>query len=220
MNRPLSWFCFLFLKPIVKFIWIKEVRGKENVPTTNFILASNHQSHWDQVINPYLCVPKPFTYLGQIDKYSGFEGFLRNLLYWIADVIPIHRHQEESKKKALKECQERLKKGEILIMYPEGTRSLDGKIHEFKTGVAKLHLLTGVPILPVAIKGNSEIMPVGKSFPKFKKIVKINIGKPLDFKEEREKIKNLDLESEEFKEISIKITQKLREEILRLFEEI
>jgi len=182
MNKALSWFCYLFLKPIVKLIWIKEVRGIENIPKENFILAANHQSHWDQVITAYLCVPRRFTYLGQIDKYSGFEAFLRNFLYFVAGVIPVHRYNEESKRKAIRECVERLKKGEILIMYPEGTRSKDGKIHEGKPGIAKIYLETGVPILPVAIKGNFEIMPVGKSFPKFKKIVKINVGKPLEFK--------------------------------------
>jgi 1-acyl-sn-glycerol-3-phosphate acyltransferase len=220
MNKVLSWFCHIFLKPIVKLIWIKEVRGIENIPKKNFILAANHQSHWDQVINAYLCVPRRFTYLGQIDKYSGFEGFLRNFLYFIAGVIPVHRYSEESKKRAIKKCVERLKKGDILIMYPEGTRSKDGKIHEGKTGIAKIYLETGVPILPVAIKGNFEIMPVGKFFPKFKKIVKINVGKPLEFKKELEIGRNLSSQSPEYKEICQRITQRVMEEIRKLFEEL
>jgi 1-acyl-sn-glycerol-3-phosphate acyltransferase len=220
MNKVLSWFCHIFLKPIVKLIWIKEVRGIENIPKTNFILAANHQSHWDQVINAYLCVPRRFTYLGQIDKYSGFEGFLRNFLYSVAGVIPVHRYNEESKRKAIKECVERLKKGEILIMYPEGTRSKDGKIHEGKPGIAKIYLETGIPILPVAIKGNFEIMPVGKSFPKFKKIVKINVGKPLEFKKELEIGRNSNPQSPEYKEICQRITQRVMEEIKKLFEEL
>jgi 1-acyl-sn-glycerol-3-phosphate acyltransferase len=219
MNRILSWFCYIFLKPIVKLIWIKEVRGIENIPKRNFILASNHQSHWDQVTNAYLCVPRRFTYLGQIDKYTGFEGFLRNLLYFVAGVIPIHRYDSESKKRAIKKCIERLKKGDILIMYPEGTRSKDGKIQEGKPGIAKIYLETGVPILPVAIKGNFEIMPVGKKIPKFKKIVKINIGRPLEFKQELEIGKNLNYQSAKYQEICKKITQKVMEEIKRLFEE-
>jgi 1-acyl-sn-glycerol-3-phosphate acyltransferase len=220
MNKLLSWFCYIFLKPIVKLIWIKEVRGIENVPKANFILAANHQSHWDQVITAYLCVPRRFTYLGQIDKYSGFEGFLRNLLYFVAGVIPIHRYNEESKRKAIKECVERLKKGDILIIYPEGTRSKDGKIHEGKPGIAKIYLETGVPILPVAIKGNFEIMPVGKSFPKFKKIVKINVGKLLEFRKELEIGRNLNPQSPEYKEICQRITQRVMEEIKKLFEEL
>ena len=220
MNKLLSWFCYIFLKPIVKLIWIKEVKGIENIPKSNFILAANHQSHWDQVITAYLCVPRSFTYLGQIDKYSGFEAFLRNFLYFIAGVIPVHRYDEESKKKAIKNCVERLKKGEILIMYPEGTRSKDGKIHEGKPGIAKIYLETGIPILPVAIKGNFEIMPVGKSFPKLKKIVKINVGKPLEFKKELEIGRNLNPQSQEYKEICQRITQKVMEEIKNLFAQL
>jgi 1-acyl-sn-glycerol-3-phosphate acyltransferase len=220
MNKVLSWFCHIFLKPIVKLIWIKEVRGIENIPKRNFILASNHQSHWDQVINGFLCVPRKFTYLGQVDKYFGFEGFLRNFLYFLAGVIPIHRYDAQSKKRAFKECIKRLKEGEILIMYPEGTRSLDGKIHEGKPGIGKLYLETGIPILPVAIKGNFEIMPVGKVFPKLKKIVKINVGKPLEFKEELEIAKNLNYQSPEYKEICQRITQKVMEEIKKLFEKL
>ena len=220
MNKLLSWFSYLFLKPIVTLIWIKEVIGIENIPKSNFILAANHQSHWDQVITAYLCVPRKFTYLGQIDKYSGLEGFLRNLLYFLAGVIPIHRQDEESKKRAIKKCAERLKKGEILIMYPEGTRSKDGKIHEGKPGIAKIYLETGVPILPVAIKGNFEIMPVGRTFPKFKKIIKIKVGKALEFKEELELGKNLNCHSPEYKEITKKITERVMEEIKKLFEQI
>jgi 1-acyl-sn-glycerol-3-phosphate acyltransferase len=220
MNKVLSWFCYIFLKPIVKLIWIKEVRGIENIPKTNFILAANHQSHWDQLITGYLCVPRRFTYLGQIDKYFGLEGFLRNLAYFIGGVIPIHRYDEESKRRAIRQCIERLKEGEILIIYPEGTRSKDGKIHEGKTGIAKIYLGSGVPILPIAIKGNFEIMPVGKAFPKFKKIVKINVGKPLEFKTELEVGRNLNFQSPEYKEICQKITQRVMEEIKKLFEEL
>ncbi len=216
MNKILSWFCKIFLKPIVDLIWIKKVSGLDNIPKTNFILASNHQSHWDQVITAYLCVPRKFTYLGQIDKYTGLEGFLRNFLYTIASVIPIHRYDEESKKNALKKCVERLKKGEILIMYPEGTRSKNGKIGPGKPGIAKIYLQSGVPILPVCIKGNFEIMPIGKKFPRLKKIVEIKVGKPLRFKEELEMAKKLDCHSPEYKNICQKITDKLVEEIKKL----
>ena len=220
MNKILSWFCYLFLKPIVKFIFIKEVKGIENLPKTNFILAPNHQSHLDQIAAGYLCVPRKFTYLGQIDKYSGLEALLRNTVYKIAGVIPVHRFNEESKKRAIQECVKRIKKGEILVIYPEGTRSKDGKIGEGKTGIAKIYLKTGIPILPVAFKGTFDLMPVGKSFPKIKRIIKINVGKPLQFQEEFEMAKNLDPQSKEYKEICQKITNKVMEEIKKLFEKI
>jgi 1-acyl-sn-glycerol-3-phosphate acyltransferase len=220
MNKILSWFCYLFLKPIVKFIFIKEVKGIENLPKSNFILAPNHQSHLDQIAAGYLCVPRKFTYLGQIDKYSGLEALLRNTAYKIAGVIPVHRFNEESKKRAIEECIKRIKKGEILVIYPEGTRSKDGKIGEGKTGIAKIYLKTGIPILPVAFKGTFDLMPVGKSFPKIKRVIKINVGKPLQFQEEFEMAKILDPQSKEYKEICQKITKKVMEEIKKLFENI
>ncbi len=220
MNKALSWFCKIFLKPIVDAFFIKEVRGLENLPKGNFILAANHQSHLDQIATGYLCVPRKFTYLGQIDKYSGIEAFLRNFFYKIGDVIPVHRYNEESKKKAVEECIKRLKKGEILIIYPEGTRSRDGKIHEGKPGIGKIYLKTGVPILPVAIKGTFDLIPVGKSFPKIKRIVRINVGKPLQFKEEIERAKNLDDQSQEYKEICQRISNRVMEEIKNLFEKL
>lgn len=220
MGKFLSWFCYLFLKPLVSLIWIKKVKGKENLPKGNFILAANHRSHWDQVVAAFVCVPRPFTYLGQIDKYEGFEGFLRDLLYKIAGVVPVHRKDVESKKKALKECVERLQKGEILIMYPEGTRSVTNEFLPPKPGVAKIHFLSQKPILPVAIKGNFELMPPGKVFPKFKKIVQINIGKPLEFKKEAEKIKNLDCNSPEYHKICQKVAEKVMESIKKLYDEL
>lgn len=220
MNRILSWFCKIFLKPIINRIFIKEARGLENLPKSNFILAANHQSHLDQITAGYVCVPRRFTFLGQVDKYSGFEAFLRNLLYVMAGVIPVHRFNEESKKRALEKAIARVKKGEILVIYPEGTRSKDGRVHEGRPGVAKIYLKTGVPILPVAFKGNFDLLPVGKSFPKIKRIVKINIGKPLEFKEDLEKAKNLDCFSKAYKEISQKITKTVMEKITQLFNQI
>jgi len=220
MNRVLSRLCKIFLKPIVDKILIKEVRGLENIPKTNFILASNHQSHLDWIISGYICVPRRFTYIGQVDRYSGFLGFGRNLLYFSAGVIPVNRRDEESKKRAIEEAIKVLKKGEILVIYPEGTRSRTGQIGEGKSGASKIHLRTGIPILPVAFKGTFELFPVGRAIPKIKRIVKINVGKPLNFPKERERAKSLDCQSEEYNAILKWITDKLMEEIKTLFTNI
>lgn len=224
MNRILSWFCKIFLKPIVDLIFIKEVRGLENLPKSNFILAANHQSHLDQIFTSYIAVPRRFHMIGQIDRYNEkfLTKFLRNFLYFIGGVIPLDRRNPESRKRALKEAVKTLKKGDIIIIYPEGTRTRlgEGKMGEAKPGIGRLHLLTGVPILPVAIKGTFELMPVGKSFPKIKKIIKINVGKPLFFKEEIEKTKNFNEGEEEFEKISNEIAKKTMEEIKNLYFEL
>jgi len=216
MNRILSYFCKIFLQPIVKRLFIKEVKGWENVPKRNFILAANHQSHLDQIIAGYVCVPKRFTYLGQTDSYTGLTKLFLYILYFIAGVIHVNRRKAKSRKKATKEAVEALEGGTSLIIYPEGTRTRTGKIQKGKFGVAKIFLKTGVPILPVGIEGAFELMPPGKTFPKVKQIVKINIGKPLFFEKELEGVKKIKETSPEYEEILKKITNKVMEEITRL----
>lgn len=216
MNRILSWFCKIFLKPIVDRFLVKEVRGLENAPKANFILAANHQSHLDIIMCGYVCVPRRFTYIGQIDRYSGVQKLLRNFLYFLSGVIPVDRTDEDSRKGAIRKAIRALKKGDILVIYPEGTRSRTGEIQKGKFGAAKIYLKTGIPILPVGIKGTFELMPAGRSFPFLKRIIEINVGRPLHFKEEFEKAQNLDCASEEYKNICQKITARVIEEITNL----
>ncbi len=218
MNRILSWFCKIFLKLPVDLFLIKEVRGKNNIPKRNFILAANHQSHLDQVITGYICVPRRYHYLGQTDRYRGFGKLLLYILYFIAGVIQVNREKAESRKRAAGLAIEALKKGATLIIYPEGTRTRTGEIQEGKLGVAKIFLRTGVPILPVGIKGTFELMPPGKTFPELKRIIKINIGKPLFFENEKKALETGKIQegAEAYQEILKKITDKVMEEITSL----
>jgi len=96
----------------------------------------------------------------------------------------------------------------------------EGKMQKPKSGVGKLHLLTSLPILPVAIKGTFELLPPGKVFPKLKRIIKINVGEPMVFEKEIEKVKNLNCQSPEFKEISQKIANEVMEKIKELYENL
>ncbi len=219
MNRVVSWFSRIFIKPIVTRCFIKEARGLENVPKGNFILASNHQSHLDWIACGWICVPRRFTYLGQSDRYSGLLGLARNILYFIAGVISVNRNESLSKKASLEKMARVIKGGSILVIYPEGTRSRTGKIQEGKTGIAKIYLKTGVPILPVAIRGTFELLPPGGKL-KIKKAVAINIGKPLYFPEEMEEAKSLDKDSEEYNKILRIITDRTMGEIIRLYNEL
>jgi len=212
MNRAVSWFCNIFIKPIVYFLFIQKVKGKENIPKKNFILASNHQSHLDWIADGYICVPRRFRFIGQVDRYSGLLGIARDILYFITGTIRLNRKSEVSKKKVIEEAINSLKNGDILILYPEGTRSRTGEMGKGKWGVARLFLETGVPILPVGIKGTFELLPPGGKL-KIKRIVKINIGKPLFFKKEFEEAKKIDKDSKRYKEILQTITNRLMEEI-------
>ncbi|MDD3170237.1 MAG: lysophospholipid acyltransferase family protein [Candidatus Paceibacterota bacterium] len=215
MNKFLSILAKIFLAPIVNVVFIKEVRGLENFPKTNFILAPNHQSYLDIIVCAYLCVPGKFTFIGQVDKGKGVIGFLRDVLYSLAGVIPLNRKDEDSKKQAFSKAIKALKQGYSLIIYPEGKRSETGEVQKGKWGVAKLFLQTGVPVVPLGMRGAFEIMPPrGKV--KIKRVVKLNAGKPIFFKEALEKAKNLNEDSEEYKNLCMDITDKIMEEIKKL----
>ncbi len=216
MNRFLSSFYNFCLRRILNKCLVKKATGLENIPKSNMIVASNHQSHFDQVMTGYVCTPKPYRYIGQTDKYTGLARLVRDFLYFTHGTIRINRKDENSRKEAIKKSIGALQKGDSIVMYPEGTRSKNGELQEGKSGVAKLYLRTGVPILPVGIKGTAELMPIGKVFPKIKKVIEINIGKPLYFEKELAEAKKLDDDSPRFKEIAKEITAKVMEEISQL----
>ncbi len=216
MKKIVSVLSWILLAPLY-YSMVKEVRGKENVPKRNFILTSNHLSHLDWFIDGYFCTPRRFTFIGQVDKMTGFMGFLRDLLYGYAEIIPVNRKDGESRKQAFAQALRRLKQGYILNIYPEGTRSRDGKLHEFKSGVARLHLESGVPVLPVAVKGSYELMPPGQKL-KIKKIVSLIVGKPLDFDKERNIASGLDKSSQEYHQLCDGIVKKIEDEIGRLLQ--
>lgn len=219
MNKFLSWLSQIFLVPLLKIIFVKEVRGEENIPNRNFILASNHESHLDQLANGVICVPRRFYYIGQVDAYKGLEKFFRDFVYFLGGVIGLDRTSKESKKKVVQKSIDVLKDGGSLIIYPEGTRTRTGEMGKGKWGVAKLLFETGVPLLPVALDGTFELMPP-KGKLKIKKRIKINIGKPLYFTEEIKKAQKLDKKSEEYKELLLKVTNQLMKKIKELKDEI
>lgn len=213
MNRALSSFYNFCLRGIVNKRLVKKATGLENIPKLNMIIASNHQSHLDQLMTGYVCAPKPYHYIGQTDKYTGFTRLFMYFLYYIHGVIFINRKSEESRKKSIEKSIEVLKKGHCIVIYPEGTRSRTGEIQEAKCGVAKLYLKTGVPILPVGIKGTAELMPIGRVFPKIKKVIEINIGKPLYFEKELAEAQKINEDSPRYQEIAKEITTKVMKEI-------
>ena len=196
-------------------IFIKEVKGRDNFPKRNVILASNHQSYLDILLCGYVCVPRKYTHIGQVDRENKGWSKIRDGLYSLAEVIPVNRKDEQSKKDAFSSAVKFLKNGYSLVIYPEGTRTRTGEVGSGKWGVAKFFLETGVPILPMGIKGAFELFPPGKK-PKVKKNIRLNIGKPLLFTKEFEEAKGLDCNSKEYEEICIDITKRVMEEIKKL----
>ncbi|HNY97496.1 MAG TPA: lysophospholipid acyltransferase family protein [Candidatus Pacearchaeota archaeon] len=219
MNSFMSWFSKLFISPVISALFIKEIRGRENIPAHNFILASNHQSHLDLVVNGSLCVPRKFRFIGQVDQYTGFEGFLRDVIYFLSGTIPMDRKNRESKDRALAVASDTLKKGESIIVFPEGTRSRTGQMGKGKKGVAWLMMSSRIPVLPVAISGAFELMPPGGKI-QIKKNIRINIGKTLYFPDLVEKASKAEVFSEEYLGTLQEITDKIMAEIAKLKSEI
>lgn len=166
--------------PIVKF-WIKEIKGIENIPRNGaFILAANHASYMDHFCLGYVIVPYLNKKLHFLAKKEHFDNMLQKIWHTYSGAIPIDR--QAGGKEALIWAIKALKEGKIIGIYPEGTRSLTGKLQKAKTGTARLALAAKVPVVPVGLIGNFEILPKGKHIPKLKKAF-INVGKPIYFPE-------------------------------------
>jgi len=215
MNKILSFILKFTLAPLIGFIFIKEIKGRNNFPDRNVILASNHQSYLDILLCGYVCVPRKYTHIGQVDRENKGWSWFRDGIYSLGEVISVNRKDNESKNQAFLKAVEFLKKGYSLVIYPEGTRTRTGEVGNGKWGVAKFFLETGVPILPMGIKGAFELFPPGEK-PKVKKNIRLNIGQPLFFKEEFEAAKEMNRNSKEYENICIKITEKVMEEIKKL----
>jgi len=217
MNPLLAWFCKIFLAPLVKILFIKEIKGQEFIPRRNFILVSNHTSYLDIIFDAYLSVPRKFHFIGQIEGFKIPLRWLIAALYFLSGVISLNRKEENSREEVVKKAIEVLKKRDVLIIYPEGRRSVTGEIEEGKFGTAKIFLKTGVPILPVGIRGAFELLPPHGKL-KIKRIVKINVGRPLFFEKEFKEAQNLDENLPEYSQILQKITDKIMEEIKKLYD--
>jgi len=192
----------------IKRLLIKKITGLENIPEKgNFILVSNHLSHVDSLMCGYLMTPRKFTFLSQTDQYSGLKKVLRNTVYCWGGVIPFNRKDSLSKKQAIATGITKLREGYRLVIYPEGGRSYDGIMREFKPGVAVIHLESGAPVLPIALKGTREILPPHGRF-KITKSAEITIGRILDFSKERKQAVKLDKKSEEYRKICDNIAKK------------
>lgn len=157
---------------------VKEVKNDYYLPTNQgYIVASNHSSH----IDPFIITSIIYFKRGRMARYIGKKESLNNIIwrfiYKTFDVIPIDRSSKSEK--TLNYAVKCLKKKEIIGIFPEGTRTYDGNIQKGKTGVARMALQSDVCIVPIAIKGTSDLWPRQKKFPKIKRSIKVNIGKPI-----------------------------------------
>ena len=148
------------IAPLVLKVFVKKIEGIENIPEGGAIIASNHASHLDPLIIASICALRKKRKLHYLGKKELFEGFIGNFVQKTVGTIPIDR--DAKGKAALKTAGKYLKKDKLVGIFPEGTRSLDGKIQKGKTGVARLVLEAEVPVVPTMISGTFKLMPKTK----------------------------------------------------------
>lgn len=172
----------IVLGPLLRVLYRPEVHGLENVPADGpAILAINHNSFMDSIFLP-LVVKRPVTFLAK-DEYfitPGIKGFFMRTFMRAVGQVPINREGGSASDAALATGVKVMNGGNLLGIYPEGTRSPDGKLYRGHTGVARMSLEAHAPVIPCALRGTREVQPAGKTIPRVKKIY-ITIGEPLDF---------------------------------------
>ncbi|MDO4259879.1 MAG: lysophospholipid acyltransferase family protein [Actinomycetaceae bacterium] len=169
--------------PVLQAAYKPWIRGKENIPETGpAILASNHNAVWDSVFLPMM-IDREVVFMGKADYFTGtgVKGWATKTLMSAVGTIPVDRSGGRASEAALKAGLDRLNRGELFGIYPEGTRSPDGRLYRGKTGVARLAILSGAPVIPVAMIGLHDAQPVGRAIPKTGVNIGIVVGKPLDF---------------------------------------
>jgi 1-acyl-sn-glycerol-3-phosphate acyltransferase len=168
--------------PFLRLIFRPRVEGAENVPTEGAaILASNHLSFSDSIFLP-LMLDRKVTFLAKSDYFTGrgVKGRLTAAFFKLADQLPVDRSGGKASEAALNTGLRVLSGGDFLGIYPEGTRSPDGRLYRGKTGVARMALEAKVPVIPVAMIDTEKIQPPGKIIPTVRQ-VGLRLGRPLDF---------------------------------------
>lgn len=159
------------------------VQGLENIPEEGAaILASNHLSFSDSIFLP-VKVPRKITFLAKSEYFTGkgIRGKATAAFFRGAGQVPVERTGGNASTAAIETGVRILREGNLLGIYPEGTRSPDGRLYRGKTGVARMALEAQVPVIPIAMMNTDKVQPIGRTRPNFNVEVGIKIGKPLDF---------------------------------------
>jgi 1-acyl-sn-glycerol-3-phosphate acyltransferase len=174
---------YVFLGPLLRLMFRPRIEGLENVPESGAaIIAGNHLSFSDHFVMPAI-LKRRITFLAKAEYFTGpgLKGRLTAAFFHGIGQIPVDRSGKEAGQAALKEGLGVLRKGELLGIYPEGTRSHDGRLYKGKVGVAAMALGAQVPVVPCAMIGTFEAQPPGRILPNLQHRVTIRFGKPLDF---------------------------------------
>ncbi len=173
---------YVLLGPLLRLVFRPRIEGLEHVPAEGAaIIAGNHLSFSDHFLMPAI-LKRRITFLAKAEYFTGpgVKGRLTAFFFRSAGQIPVDRSGKDAGQAAIREGLGVLSKDELLGIYPEGTRSHDGRLYKGKVGVAVMALKAGVPVVPCAMIGTFEAQPPGKVIPNIHPVV-IRFGEPLDF---------------------------------------
>jgi 1-acyl-sn-glycerol-3-phosphate acyltransferase len=167
--------------PLLRAIWRPHVVGLDRVPRTGpLILASNHQSFIDSVLIPAV-TPRPVNFLAKSDYFAGrgIKGRLVRAWFETFGALPVDRDDSRAAIASLDTALSVLADGGAFGIYPEGTRSRDGRLYRGRTGVAQLALTSGAPIIPIGLRDTDRLQPVGSNRPRLVRVT-VTFGEPID----------------------------------------
>jgi 1-acyl-sn-glycerol-3-phosphate acyltransferase len=177
------WVVKAILGPFLALLFRPWAEGTENVPREGpAILASNHLSFSDHFFGP-LPLPRKVAFLAKAEYFTGrgLKGLVSKAFFSGVGQIPVDRAGGKAGERALTTGLRVLAEGRLLGIYPEGTRTPDGRLYRGKTGVARLALESRAPVIPTAMVGTFEFMPPGRLWPRLRIRPGVRFGKPLDF---------------------------------------
>ncbi|RVW00336.1 lysophospholipid acyltransferase family protein [Rhodococcus spongiicola] len=175
-------FKYVLLGPVLWLLGRPKIEGVEHIPADGpAILASNHQAVLDSFFFP-LRVKRRITFLAKSEYFTGrgLKGAFQRWFFSVVGQVPIDRTGADAAKDALDAGLRVLSQGKLLGIYPEGTRSPDGRLYKGKTGMARLALESGVKVIPVAMIGTAKVNPIGSKMWRPAKVT-IRVGEPIDF---------------------------------------
>jgi 1-acyl-sn-glycerol-3-phosphate acyltransferase len=173
---------YIVIGPLLKAIFRPWIVGRRNIPAEGgAILASNHLSFADSVFLP-LMIDRQMSFLAKSDYFTGrgIRGWATRMFFKATGQIPIDRSGGKASEASLNTGLAVLANDDLLGIYPEGTRSPDGRLYRGRTGIARMALEARVPVVPVVMVDTDTIMPIGRRVPRIGRVGVI-IGEPLDF---------------------------------------
>ncbi len=206
------------MRPMFKLAYRPEVSGLQHIPGDGAaIIASNHLSEVDSLVLP-MVAPRPISFLAKAEYFTapGIKGWAARSFFTGMGAIPVERGNGRAALVALNTAEQILGRGNLFGIYPEGTRSPDGRLHRGRVGVARLALRTGAPVVPVGLVGTDVVQPVGQKMPRLGHMT-VRFGEPLDFSKYRGLERNKTVQRAVVDEIMRAILELSRQEYVDVY---